>query len=191
MENNNLSTIKDLVTIIVLAFGMLGYFIKYRNDLKLQKRKDSLDMINRQLSEFYGPILGQRKIAQKAWDKFVEKYNIKLSDFHEDTLKKANINSDIWQKWIRNVFFPINDNILQTFISKNDLLIKDKIEDKIDDVFIDYCLHSATFRVVMDSWRDNKESDLFSYTTVSFEKFDEAINEGYVSLLKKRKKLLS
>ena len=48
---------EEAVALIGVCIAVIGYFIKYRIDLKLAQRNDRLERINRQLSEFYGPLL--------------------------------------------------------------------------------------------------------------------------------------
>ena len=53
---------------IVLAF--IGYAATYVNDLRLARRKDRLDRVNRQLSELYGPLLALSTASSRLWEEF-------------------------------------------------------------------------------------------------------------------------
>jgi hypothetical protein len=48
---------EEAVALIGVCIAVIGYFVKYRFDLRLAQRNDRLERINRQLSEFYGPLL--------------------------------------------------------------------------------------------------------------------------------------
>lgn len=48
--------IKQISIIATFIIAFLGYIITYLNNLQLARRKDELDLINKQINEFYGPL---------------------------------------------------------------------------------------------------------------------------------------
>jgi hypothetical protein len=64
----------ELVTLIGVCVAAIGYFIRYRIDLKLEHRRDRLERINRQLSEFYGPLLALTRSSDESWQAFRKRY---------------------------------------------------------------------------------------------------------------------
>jgi hypothetical protein len=49
---------------------IIGYFVKHTADLKLAQRNDRLERLNRQLSEFYGPLLALTWASDQSWQAF-------------------------------------------------------------------------------------------------------------------------
>ena len=47
----------EAVAFVDVVVAQIGYFVTYRTNLRLAQRNDRLERINRQLSEFYGPLL--------------------------------------------------------------------------------------------------------------------------------------
>ena len=54
--------------------AVAGYLITYRNNLRLNERKDRLDRVTRQLSDFYGPLFATVSASQAAWEVFRNQY---------------------------------------------------------------------------------------------------------------------
>ena len=55
-------------TIVTFALAVIGYLAKYINDLRLAKRAEKLNRVNRQLKELYGPLLGLLSSTLAAFD---------------------------------------------------------------------------------------------------------------------------
>src|SRR3954454_12567147 len=47
--------------------AVAGYLVAYRNNLRLNERKDHLDRVTRQLSDFYGPLFATASASKAAW----------------------------------------------------------------------------------------------------------------------------
>ena len=66
-----------MVSIIVtVALAFIGYFATYFNNLRIAQRKDRLDLVNRQLYDFYGPLYVSAKVGQIAFQAFLLKNNL-------------------------------------------------------------------------------------------------------------------
>lgn len=65
---------EEAVAIIGVCIAVIGYFVKYRTDLRLAQRNDRLERINRQLSEFYGPLLALTRSSGQSWQAFRKRY---------------------------------------------------------------------------------------------------------------------
>ena len=50
--------------------AVAGYLLTYRNNLRLSERRDRLDRVSRQLTEFYGPLFATASAGNAAWALF-------------------------------------------------------------------------------------------------------------------------
>src|ERR1700709_1967476 len=72
-DHQTIFPIVGLLVTIMLAFT--GYFATYMNSLRLTKRTDKLNFLNRQLAEYYGPLYALLLSNQMAYDSFLKKYD--------------------------------------------------------------------------------------------------------------------
>ncbi len=59
---------------ITIGLAIFGYIAKYVNDIRIAKRKDKLDRINRQLKELYGPLYSLTSSSNATWNVFRQKF---------------------------------------------------------------------------------------------------------------------
>jgi hypothetical protein len=64
----------EAVALVGVIATFFGYFIRHRTDLQLAQRNDRLARINRQLSNFYGPLLALTEPSDEAWQAFRKRY---------------------------------------------------------------------------------------------------------------------
>src|SRR3954468_5922546 len=64
----------EAVTLIGVCVAAIGYVYKYQTDLKLLQRNDRLERINRQLSDFYGPLLVLTRSRERSWLTFRQRH---------------------------------------------------------------------------------------------------------------------
>jgi hypothetical protein len=63
-----LTTVVTVAVSVVLALA--GYLATYAYDLRLARRKDQLERVNEQLSDFYGPLLALVDAGRASWRGF-------------------------------------------------------------------------------------------------------------------------
>ncbi|MEU9868005.1 hypothetical protein AB0C87_09175 [Actinomadura sp. NPDC048021] len=66
------NVVVSLVVTVVVAGT--GYGATYLTNLRLARRKDHLDRVNRQLGDLYGPLYAQSEAVNRAWRKFVARH---------------------------------------------------------------------------------------------------------------------
>ena len=49
-------TVEATAIVVSVLVALIGYVVKYFNDLRLAQRKDRLDRVSHQLSDLYGPL---------------------------------------------------------------------------------------------------------------------------------------
>jgi len=64
----------EAVAFVDVVVAVIGYFVTYRTNLRLVQRNDRLERINRQLSEFYGPLLALTRSSDQSWKAFRKRY---------------------------------------------------------------------------------------------------------------------
>ena len=64
--------IVSLVITVILA--LTGYIATYANNLRLARRKERLDLINKRIDEFYGPLYVASQAGYIAWRALLDKY---------------------------------------------------------------------------------------------------------------------
>ena len=64
----------EAVAFVGVVVAVIGYFVTYRTNLRLAQRNDRLERINRQLSEFYGPLLALTRSSDQSWQAFRKRY---------------------------------------------------------------------------------------------------------------------
>jgi hypothetical protein len=64
----------EAVAFVDVVVAVIGYFVTYRTNLSLAQRNDRLERINRQLSEFYGPLLALTRSSDQSRQAFRKRY---------------------------------------------------------------------------------------------------------------------
>ncbi|WFB05643.1 hypothetical protein LRS74_00395 [Streptomyces sp. LX-29] len=133
-----------VVTVFVAAFG---YGATYLTNLRLARRKDHLDRINRQLSELYGPLYAQSEAADRAWRKFAARYGTVWTVSAPATTEQA----ATWRLWMSTVFMPLNRRMVETVVSHADLLREDTMPEPLKEL----CAHVACYEPIVARWEED------------------------------------
>jgi hypothetical protein len=64
----------EAVAFVDVVVAQIGYFVTYRTNLRLAQRNDRLERINRQLREFYGPLLALTRSNDQSLQVFQKRY---------------------------------------------------------------------------------------------------------------------
>ena len=134
-----------LVTVFVAA---TGYAATYVTNLRLARRKDHLDRVNRQLSELYGPLYAQAEANHRAWRKFADKGGNVFGRSTSVTAEQA----ATWRLWMSTVFMPLNRRMVETVVSHADLLR----EDTIPEALLELYAHVACYEPIVARWQDDE-----------------------------------
>lgn len=136
-----------LVPLVVTVFvAASGYGATYLTNLRLARRKDHLDRINRQLSELYGPLYAQSQAGDRAWRKFTARYGTIWTVSSPATAEQAGI----WRLWMSTVFMPLNRRMVETVVSHADLLREDTIPEALQEL----CAHVACYEPIVARWQE-------------------------------------
>jgi len=127
--------------------AVLGYLAKYVNDLRLARRKDRLDRINRQLSELYGPLFACSMASGIAWSAFRTRYR-PGGAFFSPSAPPTQAELEAWRAWMTEVFMPLNLRMEQAVTGHADLLR----EATMPQCLLDLCAHVAAYKPVLAAW---------------------------------------
>ena len=136
------------VLAIVLAFvGLTGTYV---TNLYLTRRQERLDRTNRQLSEFYGPLLAYLSANGRtfaAWQTHIRPDGVSIfvpeagRPPTDDELRQ-------WRLWLTTVLLPNVQKARQVVVDKADLLV----ESAMPPVLLDLCAHVAACEILMARW---------------------------------------
>jgi hypothetical protein len=138
--------------------AVAGYLITYRNTLRLNERKDRLDRVTRQLSDFYGPLFTTASASHAAWQLFRSQYRSGGSFWDKPGPGPTDEESAAWRRWMTTVFMPLNRRLRDVIVEHADLLD----EDRVPELLLDVCAHVASYEAVLRRW---EEGDYTEHTS--------------------------
>ncbi|MES9499367.1 MULTISPECIES: hypothetical protein [Streptomyces] len=131
------------VTVLVAA---TGYVVTYTTSLRLARRKDRLERVNRQLSELYGPLYAQAEAVDRAWNEFAARHMPMWTVPATATAEQA----ATWRLWMSTVFMPLNRRMVEVVVSHADLLNEETIPEPLKEL----CAHVACYEPLLARWQE-------------------------------------
>jgi hypothetical protein len=143
----NLST--ALALGVPATVAVVGLFITYANNLRLARRKDRLDWVNRQLSDMYGPLLSLSTASEAAWHEFRRTWRPYVGPYwgKPDPTEEE---CAAWRTWMSAVFMPLNRRMRDVVVERSDLVD----EPSMPVCLIDLCGYVAAYEAVITQWAD-------------------------------------
>ncbi|MFD8637636.1 hypothetical protein [Streptomyces sp. NPDC059533] len=132
------------VTVLVAA---AGYAATYLTNLRLARRKDRLERVNRQLSELYGPLYAQAEAMDRSWNKFSDRHWPMWTASVPATAEQA----ATWRLWMSTVFMPLNRRMVELVVSHADLLREETIPEPLKEL----CAHVACYEPILARWQED------------------------------------
>jgi len=140
-----------------VGLAVWTWFKKKNDDRETALRKDRLELVNRQLSELYGPLLVSCEVGRSAYQALLRKLRRPNGIFHPDPPPtEAEIKE--WFHWMVNVLNPINERREQLILEKCHLIK----EEKVPDCFLEFSAHVAGYRAILAKWKANDYTERFS-----------------------------
>jgi hypothetical protein len=145
----------ELVALVGVVVAAVGYFVKYRIDLRLTQRNDRLERINRQLSEFYGPLLALTRASGQSWQAFRERYRPPGSEsFWKIDPPPTREETIAWRLWMTTVFMPVHQRMMDLVLNRADLIE----EPDMPSCLMALCAHVAGYQAVLKEWETGEIS---------------------------------
>jgi hypothetical protein len=144
-----------ITTVVTVILAISGYFLKYYNDLRISKRKEKLERVNRQLKVLYGPLLSLTTSSDATWREFRKKHRKDTEEYFDEKNPPSDEEKEIWRNWIINVFYPNTEKIFNLIIENGDLIIEDDFPKTLRNL----CSHFESYKTVIDKWKRNDFSE--------------------------------
>ena len=146
---------EEAVALIGVCIAVIGYFVKYRIDLRLAQRNDRLERINRQLSEFYGPLLALTRSSGQSWQAFRKRYRPPGSvSFWKNDPPPTKEDTIAWRLWMTTVFMPVHQRMMELVLERADLIE----EPEMPPSLLDLCAHVNGYQAILKEWETGEIS---------------------------------
>ena len=162
---------------IILAF--VGYLVTAMSARMLARRKDKLELVNRRLNEFYGPLYVASQAGNIAYRSLLKKMGKTQSFPILDGEMKE------WVLWMTTIFMPLNDVREKIIIEKAYLIV----EEQMPKCLLDFVTHVVGYKAVLAKWSEGDYSERRS--TIGWPpEFDTYVERSYAALKAKQTHLL-
>lgn len=162
---------------ITIAFA--GYVITILGARMLARHRDKLDLVNRRLNEFYGPLYVASEAGNIAYRSLLKRQGKEKSEPILDSEMKD------WMLWMNTIFMPLNDIREKIIIEKAYLII----EEQMPQCLLDFVTHVVGYKAVMSKWAEGDFIERRS--TIGWPpEFDIYVKRSYAALKAEQTRLL-
>lgn len=164
-------TILQNAAILTVLVAFAGYAITFLSAHMLARRRDKLDLVNKRLNEFYGPLYVASEAGNIAYRSLLGKQGkTKSEPIRDEDLKE-------WVLWMRTIFIPLNEIREKIIIDKAHLII----EEQMPQCLLDFVTHVVGYKAVLRKWADGDFSERRS--TIGWPpEFDAYVRKSYAAL---------
>jgi len=132
---------------ILLAFA--GYLVTFFSARMLARRRDKLELVNRRLNEFYGPLYVASQAGNIAYRSLLEKQGkTQCHPITDGEMKE-------WMLWMTTIFMPLNDIREKIIIEKAYLII----EEQMPQCLLDFVTHVVGYKAVLAKWSEGESAE--------------------------------
>lgn len=162
---------------IILAF--VGYLMTFLSARMLARRRDKLRLVNKRLSEFYGPLYVASEAGNIAYRALLNRQGKEKSDPIRDEEMKD------WVLWMTTIFMPLNDIREKIIIEKAYLIL----EEGMPQCLLDFVTHVVGYKAVLAKWAEGEYAERRS--TIGWPpEFDVYVRRSYAALKAEQTALL-
>ncbi|MFJ9372572.1 hypothetical protein [Streptomyces sp. NPDC101455] len=138
-----------IAVVVTVALAFAGYVITYLNGLRLTQRQERLARVNRQLGDFYGPLLAPTEANARTFAAFVEQHARPggISPFSGGTPPTDEELAE-WRLWVTTVFLPVLREMRDLVVGWADLLR----EPEMPSLLMELCAHAAGYEMDNATW---------------------------------------
>jgi hypothetical protein len=140
------SMIQSVGILLSVVVALLGYTIAKRNELDLTKRRERLDLIDKQLNDFYGPLYVLTEVGRMSY----QTLRNKLSDEHafdREPMDESDLRE--WRLWVEYIFVPLNQ-LQEDLIIRNAHLIR---EATFPELLLQFITHASLYKTMVEKWK--------------------------------------
>jgi hypothetical protein len=165
--------------ILTVLVAFTGYALTFVSAHVLARRRDKLDLVNKRLNEFYGPLYVASEAGNIAYRSLLKKQGKTQSEpITDEDLKD-------WMLWMRTIFYPLNEIREKIIIEKAHLII----EERMPPCLLDFVTHVVGYKAVLRKWADGDYSERRS--TIGWPpEFDAYVRTSYAALKAEQMRLM-
>ncbi|MEU9088549.1 hypothetical protein [Streptomyces sp. NPDC048357] len=173
--------------VVTIALAFVGYAATYFNGLRLAQRQERLARLNRQLSDFYGPLFALTEANSRIFDAFMERNarpDGKSPFAHERPPSEEELAE--WRLWVRTVFLPNIRAMRDLVIRHADLLS----ESEMPPILLQLCAHVSGYEITAARWDQGSYDEHLSIVAFPSEEIAAYARRGFAELKQEQSRLL-
>lgn len=136
---------------VLLAF--INYWMQKQQELELARRKERLELIDRMINQFYGPLYIATRAGERAHKSLKDKLG-KTDLFPPNELPNERVLAE-WRTWVQSVFVPLNQ-VREDVILHNAHLIR---ETELPQCLLDFIAHASAYKAMVAKWNNGHTSE--------------------------------
>jgi len=178
-SSTDVSNIWQNAAVLTVILAFVGYLMTFMSARMLARRKDKLELVNRRLNEFYGPLYVASRAGNIAYRSLLQKQGKTQSFPILDSEMKE------WMLWMTTIFMPLN-NVREKIIIQKAYLV---IEEEMPHCLLDFVTHVVGYKAVVSKWAEGDYSERRS--TIGWPpEFDLYVERSYAALKAEQTRLL-
>jgi hypothetical protein len=179
MDLLSVPTVLQNAAILTVILALGGYLITSVSTHMLARRRDKLDLVNKRLNEFYGPLYVASEAGDIAYRSLLKRQGKERSDPILDSEMQE------WMLWMNTIFMPMNDIRERVIIEKAHLII----EERMPQCLLDFVTHVVGYKAVLAKWTNGDYHERRS--TIGWPpEFDVYVKRSYAALKAEQTQLM-
>ena len=179
MDILSVPSILQNAAVLTIILALAGYFITTLSTQMLARRQDKLNLVNKRLNEFYGPLYVASEAGNIAYRTLLKRQGKEKSDPIRDEEMKE------WMLWVNTIFMPLNHIRERVIIEKAHLIV----EERMPQCLLDFVTHVVGYKAVLSKWAEGDYSERRS--TIGWPpEFDDYVRRSYAALKAEQMQLL-
>lgn len=177
-------SVETLSLVITVIIALIGYLATYWINILLSRRSQELDLVNRQIQEFYGPLYVATQNSKRAYEALMRKLDREVFFTDKDNPPTEQEVAE-WRLWAQSVFMP-NNEVIERLILEKAYLIREK---DMPSCLLEFITHVSGLKVAMQKWTKGDFSEHISIAFFPVE-LDSYAAESYQELKDKQLHLI-
>ncbi|WP_411082735.1 hypothetical protein [Streptomyces sp. cmx-18-6] len=172
---------------VTIGLALAGYVVTYLNGLRLSQRQERLARVNRQLSDFYGPLFALTESNSRTFEAFASR-NARpggKSPFTQETQPTAEELAE-WRLWVTTVFLP-NIRAMRDLVVKHADLLN---ESEMPPLLLRLCAHVSGYEITTARWAQGNYEEHLSVVSFPSAELAAYARRGFTTLKKEQARLL-
>ncbi|MFJ9939036.1 hypothetical protein [Streptomyces erythrochromogenes] len=172
---------------VTIALAFVGYAATYLNGLRLAQRQERLARLNRQLSDFYGPLFALTEANSRIFGAFLEdnaRPDGRSPFAHEIPPSEEELAE--WRLWVGTVFLP-NIRAMRDLVIKHADLVR---ESEMPPILLQLCAHVSGYDITAARWDQGNHDQHLSVVPFPSEEIAAYARQGFENLKQEQGRLL-